>query len=353
MSPIRLYAGRRLPFALTWGVVRPASIRAKPVLGLVAGFIALWGNLYGSATAAAAASTRPPSLLATASSPMVTTTNHPCGSVVKAPTYKHIVWIFFENHSYDTIIGTSDAAYFNFLAAKCGLATNYHNVTHPSLPNYISATSGLGLATLNRFTGDCDPTGTCTTNTKSIFAQGESWKAYEDSMPSNCYMSDAGNYAVRHNPPTYYTTLRGCASHDVPYAKLPADLANNSLPAFSFITPNLIHDMHNGTVADGNQWLATNLPALLASPEYTRHTMAIFITWDEGEGGSSDNCAANTTDVGCHVAALVISPSTPAGARSARLFNHYSLLATAEQLLGLPKLGRAASNSSMVSAFNL
>lgn len=111
--------------------------------------------------------------------------SRPCGSVVKAPTYRHIVWIFFENHSYSAIIGASDAAYFNFLAAKCGLATNYHNVTHPSLPNYISATSGLGLATLNPFTVDCDPTGTCTTNAKSILAQGESWKAYEDSMPSN------------------------------------------------------------------------------------------------------------------------------------------------------------------------
>ena len=146
---------------------------------------------------------------------------------------------------------------------------------------------------------------------------------------------------------------RGCSTHDVPYTKLAADLASDALPAFSFITPNLIHDMHNGTVADGNQWLATDLPTILASPEYKKDATAIFITWDEGEGGSSDNCAANTTDVGCHVAALVISPSTPAGSRSVKLFNHYSLLATAEQLLGLPKLGRAASDSSMVSAFNL
>ena len=162
------------PFALLFEVVRSASLRARPALGLVAGFIAAWGNLYGSATAATAAATRPPSLTATASPMRVTMASRPCGSVVKAPTYKHIVSNFFENHSYSTIIGSSEAAYFNFLAAKCGLATNYHNVTHPSLPNYISATSGLGLATLNPFTGDCDPTGTCTTNAKSIFAQGES-----------------------------------------------------------------------------------------------------------------------------------------------------------------------------------
>jgi phospholipase C len=258
-----------------------------------------------------------------------------------------------ENHSYDSVIGASDAPYINSLAGECGLATNYHNITHPSLPNYISATSGLDLAGLDPFTGDCDPTGDCTASTQSIFAQGESWKAYEDSMPSNCHPSDAGNYAVRHNPPMYYTTLSGCSANDVPYDHLATDLGANALPAFSFITPNLINDMHNGTLADGDTWLAHNLPTVLDSPEYRDDSTVIFLTWDEGEGGSSNDCATNTTDVGCHVAALVISPSTAAGTRSAQLFNHYSLLATAEELLGLPKLGGAASNASMVNAFNL
>lgn len=251
------------------------------------------------------------------------------------------------------MIGSSDAPYINSVADECGLATNYHNITHPSLPNYIAATSGLNLASLDPYTADCDPTGNCTTNTQSIFAQGESWKAYEDSMPSDCYRSDAGNYAVRHNPPTYYTTLTGCATNDVPYADLAADLSNNALPAFSFITPNLINDMHNGTLADGDTWLSQNLPAILTSVEYRDDSTAVFITWDEGEGGSSNDCATNTSDVGCHVAALVISPSTPERARSATLFNHYSLLATAEEMLGLPKLGQAASYPSMVGAFNL
>ena len=35
------------------------------------------------------------------------------------------------------------------------------------------------------------------------------------------------------------------------------------------------------------------------------------------------------------------------------LFNHYSLLGTAEQLLGLAKLGQAASSMTMTKAFNL
>ena len=187
-------------------------------------------------------------------------------------------------------------------------------------------------------------------------AQGETWKAYEESIPSNCDHGNSGNYAVRHNPAAYYTTLHGCSGDDVPYSHLATDLAHNQLPAFSFITPNLTDDMHNGTVADGNKWLSSHLSAILNSAEYRNGSTAIFITWDEGEGGgyaSGEHCATNTSDVSCHIATLVISPSTKAGTRSGTLFNHYSLLATAEQLLGLPKLGLAASYPTMTKAFNL
>ena len=91
-------------------------------------------------------------------------------------------------------------------------------------------------------------------------------------------------------------------------------------------------------------WLSSALPTILASPEYTSGTTVVFVTFDEGSGGETgENCATNTTDNSCHVLTIVISPSTRAGATSATLFNHYSLLATTEQLLGLPALGQAAS----------
>ena len=83
----------------------------------------------------------------------------------------------------------------------------------------------------------------------------------------------------------------------------------------------------------------------------------IFITCDEGsEVGSyanGEHCATNTSDTSCHLPTFVISPSTKVGARSGTLFNHYSLLATAEQLLRLSKLGLAASATTMTKAFNL
>ncbi len=233
-------------------------------------------------------------------------------------------------------------------------ATNYHNLSHPSLPNYIGATSGLAVGSLKPFDPDCSPSKKCSTPAASIFRQGETWKAYEESMPANCASLNSGEYAVRHNPPLYYTTLTGCATSDVPYTQLATDLSGGTLPAFSFITPNLIDDMHDGTIAQGDAWLSASLPAILSSTAYTSGSTAVFITWDEGTGGSSgENCAANTTDSSCRVATIVISPSTPAGSTSGTLFSHYSLLATAEQLLGLPFLGQAASATTMTAAFNL
>jgi hypothetical protein len=292
----------------------------------------------------------------TAASPAAAASG-PCGITTTPHAYQHVVWIWMENHSLGNIIGNkSQAPYINSLAAGCGLATNYHNATHPSLPNYLAATSGLAQPDLPVLSYlDCSPSVICDTSARSIFGQGETWKAYEESMPSNCDKSDSGEYKVSHNPAVYYTSLSGCASHDVPYTHLATDLADNALPAFSFVTPNLIDDMHDGTIAQGNAWLASHLPAILNSREYQAGTTAIFITWDEGSGGYPiEDCDdTGVTDTSCLVPTIVISPSTPAGSTSGTFFDHYSLLGTTEGLLGLPKLASASSAATMTGAFHL
>jgi hypothetical protein len=282
------------------------------------------------------------------------TATGPCGTrPATGAVYHHIIWVWMENHSYSTIIGAPQAPYINGLASRCGLATNYHNISHPSLPNYMAGTSGLTVSAVQKFASDCSPSATCSTPAPSIFGQGETWKSYEESMPTNCAKADNGEYAVRHNPAVYYTKLAGCATNDVPYPHLAADLAANKLPAFSFVTPNLIDDMHSGTVTQGDSWLSKNLPVIFNSAEYRSGSVAVLITWDEGEGGLSTNCPANVTDIGCHVATIVASPTTKVGAKSATLFNHWSLLRTTEQLLGLPLLGQAATATSMSGPFGL
>ncbi len=332
-----------------WG----AGARGALVL-LGATLLGAAGGAGQAAAATANAGTHVTTAVAASSSPSA---SHPCGTQSKPGTIKHVIWIVLENHSYGAILGSSQAPYFNTLAKDCGVATNYHNVTHPSLPNYIALTSGLPLSSLHEFLSDCSPGSSCDTSTRSIFGQGESWKSYEESMPSTCDHSNSGNYAVRHNPAAYYTTLGGCSSNDESYSHLASDLSHNQLPTFSFVTPNLIDDMHNGTVADGNSWMSHNLPTILNSSEYKNGSTVVFITFDEGSDVGSyangENCATNTSDTSCHLPTIVISPSTKAGARSGTLFNHYSLLGTTEQLLRLSKLGQAASSPTMVSAFNL
>ena len=55
----------------------------------------------------------------------------------------HIFFIMMENHATNQIIGnTADAPFINKLAQRYSVATNYHGVTHPSLPNYLAAISG-------------------------------------------------------------------------------------------------------------------------------------------------------------------------------------------------------------------
>ena len=136
----------------------------------------------------------------------------------------------------------------------------------------------------------------------------------------------------------YYTNLGSdCANFDVPFGASP-DLS----AAFTFITPNAVHDMLDGTIAQGDSFLSSYVPALMATPQYQAGNTAIFITWDEDENSGGNNRSPT----------IVVSPYTEA-VKVATAYNHYSLLRTAEDLLGLPALGNAASASPMESAFGL
>lgn len=54
----------------------------------------------------------------------------------------HVVVIVLENREYDEVAANPAAPFLNQLAARGALATNYHAVTHPSLPNYLALLGG-------------------------------------------------------------------------------------------------------------------------------------------------------------------------------------------------------------------
>jgi acid phosphatase len=71
---------------------------------------------------------------------------------------------------------------------------------------------------------------------------------------------------------------------------------------------------------------------ITASPAW-RKGGALFLTWDESTGANP-------------VATLVLAPGVPPRA-SDRRYDHYSLLATVQDLLGVPRLGAAVGAPAM------
>ena len=125
-----------------------------------------------------------------------------------------------ENHGFTQIDGHSP--FLNALARRCGLASAYHAVTHPSLPNYLAMVSG---STQGLDGSDCSPGAGCQSSGESIFSQTP-WRAYAESMPGPCAQENAGDYAPRHNPAVYFTRVAAACTQ-----KRRADRAARPRPA--------------------------------------------------------------------------------------------------------------------------
>ena len=136
----------------------------------------------------------------------------------------------------------------------------------------------------------------------------------------------------------YYTPIStnpALCAHVVGFERLAADERARSLPRFAWITPDLCHDMHDCDTATGDRFLAATVPALLArlGPQGL-----LILTWDEGS--SDDGCCGLAR--GGHIVTILAGPGARPGARMTRATDHYSVLQTIEDLLGLPRLRGAA-----------
>jgi hypothetical protein len=166
-------------------------------------------------------------------------------------------------------------------------------------------------------------------------------------MPTNCDHASSDGYAVKHNPAAYYPRIASqCLESDVPFGssssgRFLSDVESGTLATFSFVTPDLCHDTHDCSVSTGDNWLRAVVGRITQSAVYRAGRTAIFITWDEGESSAN------------HIPTIVVAPSVLPGTQSGIRVDHYGLLRTTEEMLGLGLIGRAASAASVRAVFRL
>ncbi|MEA5454158.1 alkaline phosphatase family protein [Sinomonas sp. JGH33] len=325
------------------------------------------------------------------------------------PPSAHVFVINLENEGFDTTWGANSAAPYlsQTLRAQGVLLNSYYGIGHNSLDNYIAEISGQGPNSQTQ--GDCQvyspfvqtgtvapgqavgsgcvyPTGVQTV-ADQLTAAGKIWKGYMEDMGTPCRHPQLGavddtqkakvgdQYAARHNPFVYFASITGspaCAANDVDLSAMSGDLASvATTPSVSFITPNLCHDGHDSPCVNGepgglvsaDAWLKQWVPVITGSPAFQQDGILV-ITFDEADVASGDASACcgegpgpnaplpGLTGLGGgRVGALVLSPFTAGGTWSTTSYNHYSLLASIEDLYGLPHLGYA--NTPGLNRFGL
>jgi predicted MPP superfamily phosphohydrolase len=271
----------------------------------------------------------------------------------------HVFVIVEENHDWSTIYNNPAAPYINKTLLKQGsYAQNYHNVAanldelHPSEPNYIFLESGMIAFPDHPFTTDDDPSAKNSTASHNHLSylleqQGLSWKSYqEDISGTDCPINTTKNYVPRHNPFVYFqdvsgnppsTTNANCKTHMSTITQLSKDLSSEQVANYNFITPNLQHDMHNGTIAQADTWLSRIVPQITNSQTFKKDGI-LFITWDEGSEGVAENNP---------IGMIILSPYVKQGYTNNIEYSHASYVKTIEEIFQLsPLLGFASSSKT-------
>jgi len=366
---------------------------------------------------------------------------------------RHVFIITLENRSYDDTFRTStqDPYLQKTLPAMGALLRRYYGTGHYSLDNYLAMISGQSSsmdteADCSRFS-DFVTTGSlkdgqavgkgCVypSNVKTLAdqldARGLTWKGYMEDMgndparetatcgrpalnakdPTQSAQAPSASvpkgdqYAARHDPFVYFHSIidrPACAADVVNLQALEKDLESaRTTPNFSFITPNLCNDGHDGAgtgapgerCADGrpggltsaDAFLKTWVPKILASPAFRKDGLLI-VTFDEGNSSaqsSSKDPATGRTTIratyagehccnqrigpnitrpstqtfvdsptltyavnfegygGDRIGAVLLSPFIKPGTVSDVPYNHYSLLRSLENIFRLGYLGYA------------
>ncbi len=223
------------------------------------------------------------------------------------------------------------------------------------------------------------------------------WRAYVQDIdkgppgtPKACRRPESGKpdptqverpgdgFAASRVPFLYFDSIvdaPDCAKTIVPLERLERDLASaKDTPEYVSVTPNLCEggwavpcrDGRRGGLAQADAFLKAWVPKILAAPAFKQDGLLV-ITFDQaptaGDDADSRGCCGskpgpNVKNLGGPqapgagggiVGALVISPFVTGGTEDSTDYNHYSVLATVEDLFGLGRLANARAKG--VEAF--
>lgn len=253
-----------------------------------------------------------------------------CVALPAVPRPDHVVIVVEENKSFTQVIGVPSAPYINALARRGVLFTQSYGVAHPSQPNYLALFSG----TTRGIGSNACPLMLQGENLASaLIDKGLSFASYSESLPQPGFDGCIyGAYYRKHNPLANWSEH---AALNQPFTAFPQDYGQ--LPTVSLVAPDQRNDMHDGTVAQGDTWLARNIESY--AQWAMTHNSLLIVTWDEDDG-SSDN----------RVATLFVGPMVKPGSSSQRI-NHYTVLRMLSEMYGLSYLGASAQERSITGVW--
>jgi acid phosphatase len=160
----------------------------------------------------------------------------------------------------------------------------------------------------------------------AVAARGRGFSGYSESLPRTGFTGcNYGPYARRHNPWVDFTNVPSTTNR--PFNAFPGSYGR--LPGLSWVVPNLVHDMHDGSVGAGDSWLKQHLGGYVSWAR--THNSLLVLTWDEDDGSAGNRIA--TIFVGAHV--------RPGSYREH--VTHYRVLRTIEAAFGARPSGQAAN----------
>ena len=188
----------------------------------------------------------------------------------KIPQADHVVIVVLENHSFDQIVDANRAPFIYKLARRSALFTNSFALSHPSQPNYFALFSGSthGVKDNENYTFDAPNLA------HALEKAGKTFIGYiETGSPR------------KHNP---WESFTNASATERNLSEFPHDFTK--LPTVSFVIPNLDNDMHDGSVTEGDEWLATHIGAY--AEWAVTHNSLLIVTFDEDDYGDDDSVMA-------------------------------------------------------------